>query len=66
MNLKNDGVADPLRQLSLNKITLMEGDREIIPSHEELNDKHIHFAQTILKQQLKESLVFNRPSCYLG
>ena len=53
MNLKNDSMAEPLPWLSLNNITLTEEDREIIVSGEELNDKHINFAQAILKQQFK-------------
>ena len=53
MNFKDNSVADPLPWISLNNITLTERDREIILSGKELNDKHINFAQAILKQQFK-------------
>jgi hypothetical protein len=49
----NAGVA-PVMWLEMNNIILTEADRRIIVTGEELNDKHINFAQTMLKNQFKK------------
>ena len=52
MELKN---YDPAKLwLSLNHLDLTEADRDIITSGEKLNDKHINFAQEILKRQFRK------------
>ena len=38
---------------SVGRITLNKGDREYIISGDKLNDKHMHFAQILIKQQFK-------------
>ena len=40
--------------LTGNKISLLDEDRRIIATEEELNDKHINFAQSLLKKQFKD------------
>ena len=40
--------------LTVNKISLLDEDRRIIATGEELNDKHINFAQSLLKKQFKD------------
>ena len=40
--------------LSANKISLLDEDRRIIATGEKLNDKHINFAQSLLKKQFKD------------
>ena len=40
--------------LTVNKISLLDEDRRIIATGEELNDKHINFVQSLLKKQFKD------------
>lgn len=40
--------------LSVNKISLRDEDRRIIATGKELNDKHINFAQSLLRNQFKD------------
>ena len=48
VEVKNDS---PQAWLSLNHMTLKNEDEEIIHMREQLNDKHMNFAQLLLKQQ---------------
>ena len=40
--------------LSVNKISLLDEDRRIIATGGELNDRHINFAQSLLKKQFSD------------
>ena len=53
--ISNAGVA-PVMWLEMNNIILTKADRRIIVTGEELNDKHINFAQMMLKNQFQEIL----------
>ena len=50
----SDENAVQLDWLSVNSITLFDEDRRIIATGKELDDKHINFAQSLLKNQFKD------------
>lgn len=48
-----DNHTTPVTWLSLSNIILTDDDQGIIVTGEELNDKHINYAQTLIKKQFK-------------